>query len=233
MAFKTLLNLKTKINRDLDLEEEEFVQPEEMVEYINDAIALSEAEIVKLGLRDKYFLTRSKISLVSGQEDYDLPTNIYANKIVKIIYENGATIYTLTPIDSKDMFEDIQYMNKYPPTEIYQYLIRHDTPGVEKLQIVPAAQQNVTNALTVWFYRDANKLADDADVCDLPEICYQFVYQSVRTRVYEKSRGSAWRDAMNDLAAIKTIMVDTLTQQIPDADLTMIEQDLTAYEEHS
>ena len=38
MAFKTLLNLKTKINKDLDLEEEEFVQPAELNEYINDAI---------------------------------------------------------------------------------------------------------------------------------------------------------------------------------------------------
>ena len=177
MAFKTLLDLKTKIEKDLDLEAEEFIQPEELIEYINDAISMSEAQIVKLGLRDKYFLTRSSINIIAGQEDYDLPVNIYANKIVKVIYQNGATLYTVKPIDAKDMFEDIQFLNKYTTTEFYRYLIRHDSPGVEKLQIVPKAVLNVTGGLTVWFYRDANKLSADADICDLPEICYQFLYQ--------------------------------------------------------
>jgi len=233
MAFKTLLNLKTKINKDLDLEEEEFVQPAELNEYINDAISMAEAQIVKLGLRDKYFLTRKKIDAVKGQEDYDLPPNLYANKIVKIIYQNGATLYTLRPIDSKEMFEDIQFLNQYQTTEFYRYLIRHDTPGVEKLQVVPAVRISVVGAFTVWFYRDANKLSLDTDICDLPEICYQFIYQSVRVRVYEKEKGQAWAEAKNDLSAINTLMIDTLTQQITDADLTEIEQDLSVYGEHS
>ena len=233
MAFKTLLDLTTKIEKDLDLEEEEFVQPQELIEYINDAISMSEAQIVKLGLRDKYFLTRSTINIVAGQEDYDLPSNIYANKIVKVIYQNGATLYTVKPIDAKEMFEDIQFLNKYTTTEFYRYLIRHDSPGVEKLQIVPKAVLSVANALTVWFYRDANKLTVDTDICDLPEICYQFIYQSVRTRVYEKERGQAWREAMADLKVISDLMIDTLTQQIVDSDLTSVEQDMSVYGEHS
>jgi len=233
MAFKTLLDLTTKIEKDLDLEEEEFVQPQELIEYINDAISMSEAQIVKLGLRDKYFLTRSTINIVAGQEDYDLPPNLYANKIVKIIYQNGATLYTVKPIDAKEMFEDIQFLNKYTTTEFYRYLIRHDSPGVEKLQIVPKAVLSVANALTVWFYRDANKLTVDTDICDLPEICYQFIYQSVRTRVYEKERGQAWREAMSDLKVISDLMIDTLTQQIVDSDLTSVEQDMSVYGEHS
>lgn len=233
MAFKTLVQLKSKIERDLDLEAEEFIQPEEMVEYINDAIAMAEAQIVKLGLRDKYFLTRAKVSIVEGQEDYDLPVNIYANKIVKIIYENGATLYTMKPIDAKEMFEDIQFLNKYVTTEFYRYLIRHDTPGVEKLQIVPKGRLSVVDAMTIWFYRDSNKLEDDADICDLPEICYQFIYQSVRTRVYEKEKGQAWQVAKEDLAVINNLMIDTLTQQIVDADLTEVEKDMDIYGEHS
>jgi len=233
MPFKTLLDLRTKIERDLDLEAEEFVQPQEMIEYINDAIAISEAEIVKLGLRDKYFLTRYTFSVVKDQEDYTLPANVYANKILKLVYQNGATLYTLRPMDSKDMFEDIQFLNKYVTTEFYRYLIRHDLPGEERIQIVPKGRLSVANAITVWYYRDANKLSVDTDVCDLPEICYQFIYQSVRTRVYEKEKGTAWREAMNDLLTVRNLMVETLTQQIVDADLTEVEKDMNVYWEHS
>ena len=233
MAFKTLLDLTTKISRDLDLEAEEFIQPLELIEYFNDAIAMAEAQIVKIGLRDKYFLTRAQISLVTGQEDYDLPVNIYANKVVKIIYENGATIYTMKPIDSRQMFEDIQYLNKYQTTDIYRYLLRHDSPGVEKLQIVPKARLTVANGLTIWYYRDSHKLNLPTDICDLPEICYQFLYQYVRTRVYEKEKGTAWQLAMADLKIVSDLMIDTLTQQIADADLTEMEKDMETYQEHS
>lgn len=233
MAFKTLADLRSKIERDLDLEAEEFVQPEEAIEYINDAISIAEAHIIKLGLRDKYFHTRAQISLITGQEDYDLPANVYANKINKIVYERGATLYTLRPIDSSEMYEDIQFLNKYVTTDFYRYLIRHDAPGVEKLQIVPKARIDVVNGLTVWYFRDANKLALDTDICDLPEICYQFIYQYFRVRTYEKEKGTAWQLALADLEKITELMIETLTQQITDSTLTEVEKDMTIYQEHS
>lgn len=233
MGFKTLLDIKTKISRDLDIEAEEFIQPEELVEYINDGITKAEAHIINLGLRDKYFLKRAYISIVEAQEDYDLPTDIYANKILNIVYQNGADLYTLKPIDSKDMFENIQFLNKYTTTDFYRYLIRHDTPGEEKLQLVPKPKTSVTNGLTVWFFRDANQLSADTDVCDLPEIAVQFIYQYVRTRVYEKEKGQSWAVAKEELKEIEGLMVSTLQQQIADSQLTELEHDVSFYQEHS
>lgn len=234
MAFLTLYDIKTKISRDLDIEAEEFIQPEELTEYINDAISEAEAEIINLGLRDKYFLARgTPISLVAGQADYDLPSTLYGNKILKIIYQSGSDIYALDPIDSEQMFEDISILNQYNTTDLYRYLIRHDTPGQEKLQLVPTARENIANALTIWFYREANKLEVDADICDLPEIAIQFVYQYVRTRVYEKERGQSWMVAKEQLSQIQEKMVKTLQQQISDSELTKVDHDFTTYEEHS
>lgn len=234
MAFKTLYDIRTKIARDLDIEAEEFIQPEELIQYINDAISEAEANIINLGLRDKYFLARgTPISLVAGQADYDLPSNIYGNKILKVVYQSGTDIYALSPIDSEEMYQDISVLNQYNTTDLYRYLIRHDVPGTEKLQIVPKARVDAADALTIWFFREANKLEIDTDICDLPEIAIQYVYQSVRVRVYEKERGQSWMVAKEDLAAIEELMVKTLQQQISDSDLTKMDKDFTTYEEHS
>ena len=59
MAFKTKAQVVTKINLDLDLEEEEFIQADEMTGYINDAITIVEGVLISLGLKDRYFYTRT------------------------------------------------------------------------------------------------------------------------------------------------------------------------------
>jgi len=235
LAFKTLNEIRSKIQRDLDLEVEEFIQPLEMIEYINDAITLAEAKIIDLGLRDKYFFARTKLSIVQGAEDIELPSNIYANKIVKLVYSNGTEIYPMKPMDREKMFEEIELINSAgsAPLIFYRYLIRNDTPGGEVIQIVPKARQTLTDVIVCWYYRDANRLSADTDLCDLPEISIQFVYQYVRVRVYEKEKGASWLQAKQDLMKIEVDMLTTLQQQIADSDLTKVEQDFSAYEEHS
>lgn len=236
MAFKTLDEIQTKIERDVDIEEEEFVQPDEIVAYINDAISEAEAHIIKLGGRDKYFLTRTKFQTVLGTEDYDLPTTIYGNKIIRVVYKLGTRIYDLNPIDSSQMFEDIQYSNDYETSNpYYRYLIRHDTPGTEKFQLVPAARETTSgdDGITIWFYRAANKLTDPTDICDLPEIAVQYVYQHVKKAIYEKEKGPEWQLAKGELDQITDLMIATLTQQIADEKMSEIEKDLSCYREHS
>lgn len=235
MAFKTYGDMRAKIERDLDLEAEEFIQPEELLELFNDGIAKAEAKMINLGLRDRYFLKRSYISLVADQEDYDLPEDIYADKIQKIIYENGATLYKVTPIDSEKMFEKIQLANKYNTggNSNYNYLIRHDVPGEEKLMIVPTPKESVADGLTVWHFRDANRMEDDDSICDLPEIAYQYLYAYVKEKVYEKEKDQSWQLARDDRQKAEDDMAETLQQQIADSDLTKLDEDMSFYEEHS
>ena len=233
MAFKTLLDIKEKIERDLDLEEEEFIQPDELTEYINDAITAAEAMIINLGLRDKYFFTKATLDIVQGQEDITLPENIYANKIFKLVFHNGNDIYPIKPIDSRRMYEEIALLNQNPSAVNYKYLIRHDTPGEEVIQIVPPPRESLSDVIEIWFHRDANRLEEDTDVCDLPEISLLFIYQSVRVRVYEKEKGQPWVLALAELEKVSNLMKETLQQQIVDSELTKVDMDMDLYEEHS
>ena len=129
MAFKTFGDLNTQLLKELDLEGEEFISPDEIKGYWNRAVSVAEGHIITLGMRDKYFLARTKLSTVLGQEEITLPENLYANKIIKIVYRLGAIFYTVRPLDAKDMFENYEYLNSFSATDFYRYMILHNTPG--------------------------------------------------------------------------------------------------------
>jgi hypothetical protein len=76
MALKTMAELKSYVKDKLDLRDEDFITDTEMTSYIEEAIGYCEAEIHKLNIEDQYFVAQSTIALVSGQADYDLPSNI-------------------------------------------------------------------------------------------------------------------------------------------------------------
>ena len=132
MAFRTFGDLRTQVEKELDLQGEEFVQYDEMIGLWNRAVSIAESHLVTLGLKDKYFLGREFLSTVQGQEEYDLPSTMYGNKIIKVVYHVGATFYTLKPLDSKEMFENYEYLNSFSNTDFYRYMITHTTPGSQK-----------------------------------------------------------------------------------------------------
>ncbi len=234
MAFKTLADIKTQIEAESDLEAEEFIQPDELIGYIHGAISICEAQIIKLELRDKYFLKRTKLSIVQGEEDIELPSDIYANKLFKLVYKNNNEIYPIEPIDSEKMYEEIAVSEIDGALRKYRYLIRHDTPGEEVLQLVPAARDSLSEVIHAWHYRDANRPTDDTDIIDLPEICYDFILKYVSAKVCKKEKDAAtWQGANAEAEKAERLMVETLSQQIVDSSLTKVDMDLSWYGEHS
>lgn len=234
MAFQTLADIRTQILAESDLEAEEFVQPAELLGYIHSAISVCEAHIIKLELRDKYFLKRTKLSIVQGEEDITLPTDIYANKIFKLVYKNGNEIYPIEPIDSEKMYEEIAISEIDGALRKYRYLVRHDVPGTEVIQLVPAARDNLTDVIHAWHYRDANRPEEDTDLIDLPEICYDFILKYCKAKVRDKEKdGQALQAAMVEQKEAEKLMIETLSQQIVDSSLTKVDMDLSWYGEHS
>lgn len=231
MAFKTLLQVTSKINRDLDLEAEEFIQPTEMIEYINDGITIIEAHLNTLGIKDRYFLTRTTINLVQGTADYALPTNIYEDKIKEIAYKNGSNIYTLDEISSDESLADIELTNVYGSGMIYRYRIRNDSSTAKYLQLIPAARESVTGGLVVEYFRDIERVDSDADLIELPDIAVQYLYQFVKVKVYEKETHVNYQAAVGELLKLEQLMLETLRGQTADPDRTLIDLDITAYEE--
>jgi len=93
MKFYTWAEIKAKVQRDLDIESEVFVNDAELLGYCNDAIDEAEAEI--MGVYSDYFLARETITLVSGTETYSLPSDIFAHKVRRVMYNNGSSVYEI------------------------------------------------------------------------------------------------------------------------------------------
>lgn len=239
MIYKTWDQIRTKVERELDIEVEEFIQPEEFVEYVNDGVSMCEAEIHDLGLEDQYYLTKYSLPLNVGQEDYSLPAPIYMNKVVSFIYSYESTIYEITRMRGQNVYENIARINQYNTvTDFYKYIIRNDnvTDGV-KIQLVPPSREVSTTNATIWYIRETAKWDYTTDPsgtgkCDLPQIAMQFLYQYVKYRCYEKEGHPNMGDAKTDLAAIKATMISMMENMVPDNNTEII-KDLSSYQDMS
>lgn len=237
MNYKTFDEIRIKVERELDLEAEEFIQPDEIREYINDAVAEVEAEIHTLGIEDEYFLTKAFLPLVDGTSDYLLPENIYASKIRKITYRFGATIYTIDRIRGPERFEIIERILQYNSvTDYYQYILVNNsaTSNVE-LELYPPSRETSSTNVKIWYIREANRWLDNLDLaglCDLPEIALQFLYEYVKFRCYEKEGHPNTEMSAQNVIRLKDKMTSTLQVMVPDEDST-IPKDMSSYQDLS
>lgn len=228
MQYKTYAEIKTEVRQETDTEGEIFIQESELLRYANRAIDEAEAEIHTI--YEDYFLRPSaKIPLVNGQTDYDLPTDIYANKIRQIIYENGSDYYKLRRVRGRDKYLKIASLERAATSEDYRYLIVNESASVKPVaRIYPVSTG--TGTILFWYLRNANRMVDDTSICDIPEFS-QFVIQHMVSKIYEKEGHPNTMIAKADLERYRRLMVDTLSQMIPDGDNT-IEPDVDFYHEH-
>lgn len=126
MRVPTYEEIRRKVERDLDIEEELFITPTELMGYCNEAIEEAEALIHKIN--EDYFLTMAPLRLVSGRNAYSLPDNIYGVKIRSIHYQNGANYYEVPRLRDHRKFNDIDSYNfASPAPQEYFYYLRNDS----------------------------------------------------------------------------------------------------------
>lgn len=226
-TFWTGTMIKDKIERDLDLEEETFIVDAEMLGYINEGIDECEAEIH--GLYEDYFLTKANIALVSGTEDYALPTNIYAHKIRRVIYRNGSIVYTINRVKDWKKFEEYAIEKVNQSSLQYVYFVYNPTGGAPAILLSPPAKETSATNVTIWYIRNATRLTTFADTCDIPEFV-NFVMQYVKMRCYEKEGNPNLPTAMAALDQQRGQLQSTLASMVPDAD-NEIEPDMSLYRE--
>ncbi len=230
MQYFTHAEIKAQVERSLDLEDELFISPTELLDYHNDAIDECEAEIH--GLYEDYFLAEATVDLVQGTSQYALPSDAYANKLRSVIYNNGGTIYNITKMRRKDMFTDIESINTYNNSDYYQYYILNNAAFAKpKMVLVPASRETATGVVKLRYIRNANRMSSDASICDIPEFT-RFVIEYIKMRCYEKEGHPNLELAINLVEQQRKLMQETLSNMIPDADTT-IEMDLDVYGEHS
>lgn len=231
MVYKTLLELRTKIETDLDLQDELFITSSEINSYINEAIDDVEAQIHTL--YEDYFKTVGNIALVSGTSYYALPTNIYADKIRKIVYQNGPIIFEIKRVKEIGGIVEEKLLDLYPTTMFYKYDIvnRSATTGPE-IRFFPPAQETSSTNVEIWYLRNANSLSSDSDKCDIPEF-YTYVLAYAKCKCYEKEAGHPnYAPALAERERLKDLMIATLQDRTPDAD-NEIELDYTFYQDLS
>lgn len=145
MEYLTYSAFKARVEKRLDLEEEVFIQDSEFLEYTHDAIDRVEAMIHKFRASDVYFETCAPLALVDGQEDFQLPSDIYANKIRKIIYQKNDDIFEITRLTRKERYIDDALRRRYSSDRWYKYMVLNTDPRVKPfLRFTPRCTETTT-----------------------------------------------------------------------------------------
>lgn len=221
MKTWTYAEAKAKIERDLDMQEETFVTPDEMVMYFNDAIDECEAEIHNLF--EDYFLTEASITLVPGTDRYSLPSDIYANKIRSLWFNDGNLRYQVKRTRHKNLpFTDMSDI-------VYSYQMQHRSPGEGITIKLNPSVTHAGNYLHIQYIRNANRVYLGTDVIDIPE-CMGFVFAYVKEKVCNKETHPLLQSAQAQLEKQRELLLVTLKSMTIDDD-NEIEADLSFYDD--
>lgn len=244
MGYPTFGDIRAEIEDELDLESEDFIDQAELINAFNEAVRQCEASVHKLGVEDEYFLSKCKLKLTIGSSDVDFlldadgnETNIYAFKIRGIVYANGDRVYTIRRMRKQIKFEDaLDIITHGTSTDWYQYMIFNNSVDIgPKLFLVPQAKETNTSSedsfTTMFYIRKANRMVDDNSVCDIPAF-ESFIKKYVIWKCYKKEGHPNTGDALQDLNSERQLMIETLTDMVPDQD-SVIEKDLSMYEQLS
>lgn len=235
MALTTYATAKAKVLRDLDLEDELFIQAQEFLDYFNEGLREAAAEV--LAIYEDYFLTKAYLPLVSGTSLYSLPSDIYASKIRAIIYDQnnaGTLVYEIKRIRNAKKFLTRSLLRSSQITDYYMYIMINDVTSGFQIELSPASRETSSQNVTIWYLRDVTPIALDADYVDkdIPE-SLNFLYAYVKGKCKQKENfGQMPEDARLEIEQQRKLLVETLTNMVPDDD-TKIEMDMSAYEEMS
>lgn len=168
MMLWTYAELRQKMELELDLEDEIFVRPDELIGYTNKAISFCESAVLKID--EDYFLSIMHIPLRSGVAEYEYPYDTYAYKIRGLEYSAGATIYPVKRFRRMGKFDSVEIANYYPVNNLYAYTtINKATDGRAKIVLIPESKEtsvvtypqslNQTQApLKLYYIRHANRV---------------------------------------------------------------------------
>lgn len=141
----TYSKVKTYVENRLDLNDEAFISTAEMLEYCEEALRYCEAEVHKLNLEDQYFESEAPLTLSTARKSYDIPSNIYGRKILRIIYNSTDKFYELGRISHQGRHIDGATADRYSVDDDYRYrLINNSANAGTKIRLYPIPTENTT-----------------------------------------------------------------------------------------
>lgn len=233
MSYPTFGDIRGEIEDELDLESEDMIDQSEMIGYFNEGVKVCEANIHKLGLEDIYFKKRAPMALSLGVNEISLPDDIYAFKIIRIVYATSDRVYTIKKMRRDSHYEDMEDIRlNDTATDWYQYEIHNNSADEGPvIYLTPASKETSSVNVYITYIRKANRMVDDNSICDIPAF-ENVIKKYVMWRCYKKEGHPNTGDSLQDYNAELQLMVETLTNMVPDSD-SVIEKDLTTYQEMS
>lgn len=155
-----------KLEGDMDLQDETFIQPNELIGYFNEAIQEAEAEIH--GTREDYFLKSVPLPLATGVATYSYPDDIYIRKIRGIVYANGTIIYPVKKIKTWHEFTQIAMTTYFGPNDEYRHYEQNVGPGNDQIVLFPTSRETAIlpqispnssfTPMILWYLRNAQRI---------------------------------------------------------------------------
>lgn len=180
--------------------------------------------------------------LIAGTGKYALPTNIYANKIRELVFNDGDLIYEIKPYSPRHKQWKVEYMNAFyaDDTRIFQYQLVNDSvydpslPYTTNIQIEMIPTPKITgDYITVYYLREAQKIpyVNSGDVqVDIPEF-YDYIKFEMMCRCAFKSMNPKYEALVGWADEAKTRMIQTLSNRKEDGS-KRIDADFSFYEDH-
>lgn len=231
MQYLTRAQIKNRVKRRLDIEDEAFIQETELNEYVEEAIDFCEAEIHKFECEDTYFEKVDDFPLTSGTQDYALPSDIYANKIRRLVHNEVNDVYTISRLRSKHRYEDAQDMELHPYSDedhLRYMVFSNGSDGYPFIRFYPSVSRN--HSVKIFYIRNAVKPSADTDEVDIPEF-YNYIVQYCVVECLKKELGNPRLGLeIAKLNELKEQMTSTLSEMVPDGDDNIV-PDLGIYED--
>lgn len=216
MTLWTLAQIRTKVQNDLDLQDETMITASELTAYINQAI--DETEQLVITIYEDYLLQETALPLVTGTSEYDLPANIYAHKIRKVFYNDGGTKYEVKRV------RDLSQIPHIEASENYRYVVMMNSAGQFRLKLYPASRETSTSNVTIWHIGNANTLSLDDDILNIPEAA-QFVICRAKLECARKEGHPIQVTLAGEVEKQRELLIETLTNMVPDEDNEILIQD--------
>lgn len=219
--MKTWGTMKTEIISECNIEGEDFISSTELLTWGNEGKDEAEAEIV--GLYDKYLETEGYLALTINVKLFNLPTDIYANKITGLFYNNGSEKYEITLIKNK---KDIYNISE---NDNYRYTIVNSTAGGIQLKLHPASRETASQNVVIHYIRESQALASDASLMDIP-LADSFIKQYVKDKIKEKEIGPMNLQSESPMMAKeRRLLLEALSHMIPSDSADEIHMDAGFY----
>jgi hypothetical protein len=230
MKYWTWAEIREKVQQECDLEDEDFVRESELLSYANEAIDEAEAEIHSL--YEDYFSKSVNIPVTDGLVNLNIPAtfpDIYADKFRRVVFSSAGqgTVYVVNRLKDRTKFEQRVVSDTYTTTDLYQYLLENPSAGNPIMTFVPSIRE--TGVMNVSYIRNANRLVNDTDVCDIPEFI-NFIFSHMKVKVYGKEGHPGYPEALERLERERERMVGVLASRVPDTE-NEIELDTSAYQD--